>query len=450
MPELSGSLSNFEITSLVRFLCGLSKSGDLLLARDHWIGQLSVDSGHLTAASTDDELGRPALEFIAAVMAGGEFEFSEGPPTLAPNLDLDSDPLLALERLTAHGPRLRAGRLLAPTVVPRVVESTAADDSEVTLERVAIHVLRDVNGVRTVRELGGRHGLMRTLNALGRLQELDLVAFDSAPPPPRDHERGSPREYERAARRPAVQAPPAFTLHQADSGVTTGLRQRILAWGSRISAQRSRAVAVELTQAVLVTGLFVLGLRSVIQNFRVEGISMLPTFEGGQALVINRAAYLHVEHSPLATVVPTTKQGSISYVFGGPQRGDVVVFRAPPQPDTDYIKRIIGLPGDSVLVKAGQVFIDGRALEESYIDIPASYDFPQDGRPVIVPDGNYFVLGDNRPESFDSHLGWFVPVDNLIGRAWLRYWPPSELGVVQAGEMVQASAASAGRADSAN
>jgi signal peptidase I len=202
-------------------------------------------------------------------------------------------------------------------------------------------------------------------------------------------------------------------------------------------------VAAELAQAVVVTALFIVGLRTVIQNFRVEGISMLPAFEGGQALVINRAAYFHVEHSPLAKLVPTTSQGSIKYVFGGPQRGDVAVFRAPPQPDADYIKRIIGLPGESVLVRGGRVFINGRPLEESYIDFLASYDFPPNGQPIVVPDGNYFVLGDNRPESFDSHLGWFVPVDNLIGRAWLRYWPPTELGVIQSGVHTQASAAAA-------
>ena len=196
---------------------------------------------------------------------------------------------------------------------------------------------------------------------------------------------------------------------------------------------------LELGQAVVLTGVLIFGIRSMIQNFRVEGISMLPTFEGGQVLVINRAAYFHVEASPLAKVLPTTHQGSISYIFGGPQRGDIAVFRAPPQPDANYIKRIIGLPGESVQIHEGHVFIDGQRIDEPYIDFPARYEFPPDHQPITVPDGNYFVLGDNRPDSFDSHLGWFVPVDNLIGRAWLRYWPPSELGIVQAGQPVQAS-----------
>jgi signal peptidase I len=122
-----------------------------------------------------------------------------------------------------------------------------------------------------------------------------------------------------------------------------------------------------------------------------------------------------------------------------------VVFRAAPQPDTDYIKRIIGLPGETILIEQSRVFINGERLDEPYVDFPASYNVPTDGRPALVPDGNYFVLGDNRPDSFDSHLWGFVPVDDLIGRAWLRYWPPEELGVVQRLTPVEASAAVAVR-----
>ena len=171
-------------------------------------------------------------------------------------------------------------------------------------------------------------------------------------------------------------------------------------------------------------------MRLLVGSFRVEGISMLPTFQGGEALVINRAAYFHVDASPLARVLPTTHQGSVSYVFGGPRRGDIVVFHAPLQPDADYIKRIIGLPGETVVIRDGQVFIEGQRLDEPYIDFPATYDFPPGNRAITVPDGSYFVLGDNRPNSADSHLGWFVSGDNMIGRAWLTYWPPASWGVM--------------------
>jgi signal peptidase I len=196
---------------------------------------------------------------------------------------------------------------------------------------------------------------------------------------------------------------------------------------------RSGGLAWELLQTIVLTLAIFLGVRSIVQNFRVEGASMEPTLQTGQYLLINKASYFHVEGSPLDNVVPTTHQGSTDYLFGGPARGDVVVFRAPTQPDKDFIKRVIGLPGDTILVKNGQVLINGQPLDEPYIHFPATYTYPFDGQPRVVPDGNYFVLGDNRPNSSDSHLGWFVPVDNLVGKAWISYWPPSDWGVMPGG-----------------
>ncbi len=157
-----------------------------------------------------------------------------------------------------------------------------------------------------------------------------------------------------------------------------------------------------------------------------------------QYLLISKASYFHIEGTPLDRFLPTTRQGSTDYVFGGPQRGDVVVFRAPTQPDKDFIKRIIGLPGDTILIKNGHVFVNGAPLDEAYIHYPATYTYPFDGQPKQIPDGNYFVLGDNRPNSSDSHLGWVVPVDNLIGKAWISYWPPTDWGLMPGGDSVYA------------
>jgi len=196
---------------------------------------------------------------------------------------------------------------------------------------------------------------------------------------------------------------------------------------------RGGGLAWELLQTVVLTLAIFLGVRSVVQNFRVEGASMEPTLETGQYLLISKVSYFHIEGTPLDHLLPTSHQGSTDYLFGGPARGDIVVFRAPTQPDKDFIKRVIGLPGDTVLVKNGQVYVNGQALDEPYIHFPATYTYPFDGQPRTVPDGNYFVLGDNRPNSSDSHLGWFVPVDNLIGRAWISYWPPTSWGVMPAG-----------------
>lgn len=192
----------------------------------------------------------------------------------------------------------------------------------------------------------------------------------------------------------------------------------------------ARGLAWELLQTIALTLAIFLGVRSVVQNFRVEGASMEPTLQTGQYLLINKAAYYRVENTPLSDLLPTTAQGSLRYPLGGPQRGDIVVFRAPLQPDKDFIKRVIGLPGDTILVRNGQVFVNGQPLNEPYISFSATYTFPRDGQPARVPDGNYFVLGDNRPNSSDSHLGWFVPVENLVGRAWVSYWPPGAWGGV--------------------
>jgi signal peptidase I len=182
--------------------------------------------------------------------------------------------------------------------------------------------------------------------------------------------------------------------------------------GRRRSAQIVREV---LQTAVLMLILFV-GIRGVLQNFRVEGPSMQPTLSSGQFLWVNKAAYLLFDHH---------------FVFGGPQRGDIAVLVAPgDQENYDLIKRVIGLPGDRLLVRHGHVFINDQPLDEPYIRFAAAYDYPVTGEPITIPEGQFFVLGDNRINSRDSHLGWLVPAENLVGRAWLSYWPPAAWGVM--------------------
>ena len=114
------------------------------------------------------------------------------------------------------------------------------------------------------------------------------------------------------------------------------------------------------------------------------------------------------------------------YWWGDPQRGDVVIFSAPDGSDEEYIKRVIGIPGDTVEVVNGVVYVNGFPLDEPYIERSFSYSSPK----VAVPVDHYYVLGDNRNISNDSHQGWFLPRDNVIGKAWLVTWPPSAWGVV--------------------
>ncbi|MFM7577174.1 MAG: signal peptidase I, partial [Microcystaceae cyanobacterium] len=127
----------------------------------------------------------------------------------------------------------------------------------------------------------------------------------------------------------------------------------------------------------------------------------------------------------------------VSYHLTNPQRGDIVVFN-PTQALIEknfkdaFIKRIIGLPGDTVEVKQGQVYINGQVMAENYIAQPPDYEFG----PVKVPANQYLVLGDNRNNSYDSHFWGFVPREKLIGRAFVRFWPFNRLGMLteQSGE----------------
>jgi len=190
---------------------------------------------------------------------------------------------------------------------------------------------------------------------------------------------------------------------------------------TRVVTQRSFGRSVknfgrELLQTVLVMVVLFLGVRGVAQNFRVEGPSMQPTLTSGEFLWVNKAAYF---------------EWNGQYVLGGPQRGDIAVLRSPDtSEDIDLIKRVIGLPGDHVRIQRGEVFINGQPLAEPYIRFQASYNYPSTAADAVVPAGQYFVLGDNRPNSRDSPLGWFVPAENLVGRAWLSYWPPAAWGVM--------------------
>jgi signal peptidase I len=116
-----------------------------------------------------------------------------------------------------------------------------------------------------------------------------------------------------------------------------------------------------------------------------------------------------------------------SYFFGQPQRGEVVVFHSPRDPQTDLIKRVIAVPNDTIEIKKGTVFVNGIALSESYISEPPKYDVY---RQQIIPD-HFFVLGDNRNNSSDSHGGWTVPRQYIVGKAWVTYWPPQEWKTVK-------------------
>lgn len=141
-----------------------------------------------------------------------------------------------------------------------------------------------------------------------------------------------------------------------------------------------------------------------VGRYIVDGSSMEPNLHDEQRILVNK----------------------IAYTFSDPQRGDIVVLTPPFPSENDLIKRIIGLPGDSVEIKDGKVYINGTALDEPYISDPPAYTFAE----TVVPEGEYFVLGDNRNDSRDSHFGWTVIRENIHGRAWFAIWPLSDWGSV--------------------
>jgi signal peptidase I len=184
----------------------------------------------------------------------------------------------------------------------------------------------------------------------------------------------------------------------------------------------------EVFETIVLTVLIFLLVRAVVQNFKVEGHSMEPTLFDGQYLLINKAIFWEVDLSPISRVLPQAVSRSEPRVslFRQPERGDIIVFQAPQSPDRDYIKRVIGVPGDTVKVQGGKVFVNGTALAEPYIVDPPQYDFPT----TTVPPDSYFVLGDHRNNSSDSHVWGMVPRDNIVGVAWVSYWPPSQWGLL--------------------
>ncbi len=168
---------------------------------------------------------------------------------------------------------------------------------------------------------------------------------------------------------------------------------------------------IDTVETILLALVLFLAINALSARVRVENVSMKPTLNPGEFLLVNRVAYK----------------------LGQPSIGDIIVFHAPGVSDLDYIKRIVGLPGDEVRISNGTVFVNDQPLYEPYIA-----DAPNYTGSWVVPEDQYFVLGDNRNNSSDSHLWGFVPKEDVVGRALLIYWPLSEITLLRAPDVVQA------------
>ncbi|MGB9672773.1 MAG: signal peptidase I [Anaerolineales bacterium] len=173
-----------------------------------------------------------------------------------------------------------------------------------------------------------------------------------------------------------------------------------------------RQTLVDIIETILLSLVLYFGINAVSARIRVESISMQPTLKAGYYVIVNRLAYK----------------------IGKPNRGDIIIFRYPPDPQREpYIKRVIGLPGDTVQIQAGKVYVNGEQLIEPYIAAAPDYEGTWK-----VPEGNLFVLGDNRNRSSDSHSWGMVPLDNVIGKALVVYWPPDAWKVLETNVAVAA------------
>ena len=159
----------------------------------------------------------------------------------------------------------------------------------------------------------------------------------------------------------------------------------------------------EVLETALLTVVIFFVVNYTTGRYRIDGDSMEPTMHNREYVIINK----------------------VSYKIGQPQRGDIIVFEYPRSPDRDFIKRIIGLPGDTVDIRNGAVFVNGAKLTEVYIA-----DAPLYSSTWTVEPAQYFVLGDNRNNSSDSHSWGLLPAENIIGKAWVTYWPITDWGIV--------------------
>ncbi|MGB9639844.1 MAG: signal peptidase I [Anaerolineales bacterium] len=181
---------------------------------------------------------------------------------------------------------------------------------------------------------------------------------------------------------------------------------------SQANPKRLRQTLIDIIETILLSLVLYFGINAVSARIRVESISMQPTLKAGYYVIVDRLAYK----------------------IGKPHRGDIIIFRYPPDPQREpYIKRVIGLPGDTVQITGGKVYVNGEQLIEPYIAAAPDYDGSW-----TVPQDSLFVLGDNRNRSSDSHSWGMVPIENVIGKALVVYWPPDAWKVLETNVAVAA------------
>ena len=184
----------------------------------------------------------------------------------------------------------------------------------------------------------------------------------------------------------------------------------------------------ELLEAVALALIVFLVIQTSIRNFKVDGSSMHPTLEGGQYLMVNKLVYFQLDMRRLSRIIPFWKvdDPSARFAIHPPQRGEVIVFHFPKDTSKDFVKRVVGLPGEQVEVRQGTVYIDDDPLPEPYITRRDT----KTVAPLRLGEKEYYVMGDNRRSSNDSRTWGPVPEGHVLGKVWFVYWPFSGVQIL--------------------
>lgn len=227
---------------------------------------------------------------------------------------------------------------------------------------------------------------------------------------------------------PAASPQDAVASYPPAEELITSLDEPPLTSTIEVPSSRTKTALREIAETLLLALLIFLTVKALVQNFKIEGSSMEPSLHHGQYLLVNKAVYVGLSFQGLAKLFPvlSAPEPPTLYPFGAPRRGDIIVFRYPKNPSREYIKRVVALPGETVEIRAGVVYINNQRLHEPYILEDPTYSREQ----TVLPEENYFVLGDNRNNSSDSHVWGPVPYENIVGKAWLTYWPWKDWGLI--------------------
>ena len=179
----------------------------------------------------------------------------------------------------------------------------------------------------------------------------------------------------------------------------------------------TKSFAKEVLQTLLLTAIIFFGTRLAVQNYRVEGSSMYGTLHHSEFVLVNKLAYVRSE----------------------PQHGDIIVFNYPIDPSEQFVKRIIAIPGDTIEIRQGVVYVNGESVTEPYVSVGsqlAGFANRDELSSRTIPADAYFVMGDNRRGSRDSREWGFLPRKFIVGKVWVAYWPLEDFGVIEHFELI--------------